>query len=74
MVDKNGEQWEMVFSTNSLYQAEILKAVLEEENIVSVVINKQDSSYLAFGEAELYVKCEDMLRAKQIATKFNTNE
>ena len=74
MLDKNGEQWEMVFSTNSLYQAEILKAVLEEENIVSVVINKQDSSYLAFGEAELYVKCEDILQAKQIAIKFNTHE
>lgn len=71
--DKKGEQWEQVFSTNSAYQVEILKALLDEENIVSIIVNKQDSSYLV-GEVELYVKCDDMLRAKQVVTKFNSHE
>ena len=74
MDDKKEEQWEKVFTTNTLYQAEIFKAVLEEENITSVIINKLDSSYLSFGEIEVYVNCDDLLRAKQVATKFNTHE
>lgn len=74
MDPKNRDQWEKVFSTNTPYQAEIMKALLEKENITSVIINKQDSSYLVFGEIEVYVKCEDMLRAKQIADKFNAHE
>jgi len=72
--DKKGEQWEMVFCTTALYQIDIMKALLEEENIISIAINKKDSSYLAFGEAELYVKREDALRAKQIAVKFEKHE
>jgi hypothetical protein len=74
MEDSNKEQWEKVFSTNAGYQADILKALLEEENVVCVVINKQDSSYLAFGEVELFVKSEDVLKAKLIATKLAKDE
>ena len=74
MEDKNKEHWEKVFSTNAGYQAEILKALLEEENIVSVVVNKQDSSYLAFGEFEVYVTSEDILKAKLLASKLAKNE
>jgi hypothetical protein len=74
MEDRNKEQWEKVFSTNAMYQADILKALLEEENIVSIVVNKQDSSYLSFGDVEVYVKSEDILKAKQLATKLNKDE
>jgi hypothetical protein len=74
MQDRNKEHWEKVYGTNADYQAEILKALLEEENIVSIVVNKQDSSYLSFGEIEVYVKSEDILKAKQVATKLNKDE
>ena len=74
MEDRNEEQWEKVFGTNAEYQAVILKALLEEENIVSIVVNKQDSSYLSFGEIEVYVKSEDVLKAKQLATKLSQHE
>jgi Putative prokaryotic signal transducing protein len=74
MEDRNKEQWEKVFSTNAVYQAEILKALLEEENIVSIVVNKQDSSYLSFGEVEVYVKSEDLLKAKQLSTNLSRDE
>jgi hypothetical protein len=74
MEDRTKEQWEKVYSTNAEYQAEILKALLEEENIVSIVVNKQDSSYLSFGEVEVYVKSEDILKAKQISTKLDKDE
>jgi hypothetical protein len=72
--DNDKIRWEKIFSTNAEYQAEILKALLEEENIECVIINKQDSSYLTFGEIEVYVKSDDILKAKQIATKLNENE
>ncbi len=57
--------WEKIFSTAQPYQAEVAKQILEENGIQAVVINKKDSSYLAFGEAEVYVKQEDVIRAKQ---------
>lgn len=63
--------WEEVFRTNKLYRAEMLKALLEEEGIRGVIINKQDSSYTIFGEIELHVKREDILRAKSIIERFS---
>jgi hypothetical protein len=74
MEENKKEQWEKIFGSNAEYQAEILKALLEEENIVSIIINKKDSSYLSFGEVEVYVKTEDVLQAKQVAIKLNTDE
>ena len=74
MMDNSGESWELIFSTPAPYQAEILKARLEDENIISVIINKQDSSYLLFGEVELYVKQDDVLIAKQILTRISESE
>jgi hypothetical protein len=66
--------WEVVFSTNLLYKAEIIKGMLEEEGIQSVIVNKQDSSYIAFGEIELFIQREDILNAKQIMERAVTDE
>jgi hypothetical protein len=64
------ENWTLIYSSSQIYKAEILKGFLEENDILSVVINKKDSVYL-FGEAELYVKAEDAFRAKQLILKQN---
>ena len=74
MKDDNGEAWELIYSTPVPYKAEILKSLLEEADILSVIINKQDSSYLSFGEIELYVKQNDVLPAKQIITRIPESE
>ena len=74
MNDDTGDSWVMIFNCAARYQAEILKSLLEDENINSVIINKQDSSYLSFGEIELYVKNDDVLRAKQIITRIPESE
>ena len=58
--------WEKIFTTSQPYQAEVARQVLEEGGIEAVVINKRDSSYLAFGEAEVYVKQDDVIRAKKL--------
>ncbi len=60
------ENWVSVFTTNQLYLADIVKQVLLENNIISVVINKMDSSYAMFGEVEVYVDRDHVIRAKSI--------
>jgi hypothetical protein len=55
--------WKLIYATGKLYLAEIAKDILEEEGIEVVLLNKQDSVYL-FGDIELLVKPDDVLRAK----------
>ncbi|AZQ63432.1 hypothetical protein EI427_14680 [Flammeovirga pectinis] len=47
--------WEKVFASDQLYQAEIVKETLNERGINAVVLDKRDSSYNAFGYREVYV-------------------
>ncbi|HYK46380.1 MAG TPA: DUF2007 domain-containing protein [Parafilimonas sp.] len=49
------EGWFKLYSTKNYAEANILKGMLEENNIRAVILNKLDSSYLSFGEIELYV-------------------
>jgi len=62
--------WALIYTTGTPYKTELLKAVLEEHNINSVIINKQDSSY-HFGELELYVKADEVVKAKRIISGHN---
>ncbi|HEY2726078.1 MAG TPA: DUF2007 domain-containing protein [Parafilimonas sp.] len=47
--------WFKLYSTKNYLEANMIKGLLEENNIKAVILNRQDSSYLAFGEIELYV-------------------
>jgi hypothetical protein len=58
--------WTKIYTTDKPYQADILVELLDENNITGVSVNKKDSSYLAFGEDEVYVKDEDAENAKTI--------
>lgn len=46
--------WKKIKTYTNAIQAEIVKQMLEENGLPTVVLNKQDSSYL-FGKIELYV-------------------
>jgi hypothetical protein len=59
------KDWIMVYSSRDEYKVEIIKALLEENDIESVIMNKKDSSYL-FGDIELYVSNTEVIKAKQI--------
>ncbi|MCK4676969.1 MAG: DUF2007 domain-containing protein [Bacteroidales bacterium] len=61
-------KWTKIYSSTLLYKVEILKGLLAENNIQSVIVNKKDSVYL-IGEIELFVNVEDAFRAKQILIK-----
>jgi len=58
-------KWIRVFSSADPFRVEVLKGLLADNNIESVVVNKKDSAYL-FGEVELYVNVADAFIANQI--------
>ena len=64
--------WVQVYSTDKMFQAEILKQVLSDNEIEAVIINKMDSSYKAFGEIEVYVKNDHVIKAKMLAKEFDS--
>ena len=57
--------WASIYSSSQEHVVTIAKDILEENNIASIIINKKDSSYL-FGEIELFVKNENVIRAKYL--------
>ena len=58
----NDKDWIRVYSDNSL-EAEMVKQMLNRFDIEAVVIDKQDSSYQTFGDAEVYVRKENKDKA-----------
>ncbi len=62
------KDWQKIYSSAYEHKVEIVKAVLEDMGIHSVIINKKDSAYL-FGELELYVQADYVIRAKAIINK-----
>lgn len=57
------KDWVKVKAFNKAYLAEIAKEVLIDNNIQSVILNKQDGSYLTFGDVEVYVIKENAVKA-----------
>ena len=61
-----GKNWINIFKSANPIEAEIIKPMLEENNITAVMLNKQDSSYNMFGSIDLYVKEESRTIALQL--------
>jgi len=57
-----------------LQGAELVKAALNDNGIEAVLMNRQDSSYLQFGEIEVLVKRDDVLRAKYLLDSARNEE
>jgi hypothetical protein len=72
--DDPQDPWEQIFSSDKAYRVEILKALLDEADIPSVVLNKQDSSYRIFGDIRLMVRRSDIMRAEHILNEFLERE
>jgi hypothetical protein len=47
--------WQVIFTTDSPFEAELVRGMLQEHQIESVIINQRDSSYGVFGDVSLYV-------------------
>jgi hypothetical protein len=60
-----GINWVSIYNSKYIHKVEIIRAVLLDNNIDSVIMYKQDSAYL-FGEIELHIHPNDVILAKQI--------
>ena len=61
----------MIFSTTQEHLAHLFVAKLKSNNIEAIVLNQKDSMYNAFGNYEIYVKPDDIIKAKYIIDKDN---
>lgn len=60
---------QVVFRSHEEHLARLIIMKLENEGIKVFYINKKDSSYNNFGQIELYVQRDDVVRAKYIIDK-----
>lgn len=66
-------EWVVVHKGNNPNLSEIIKSVLEDNNIDVVIINKMDSmhKHLMNADIELHVNPENVVKAKYIIEKNN---
>lgn len=58
-------KWSKVYSTDKPYRADMVKSLLDQNDLHSVIINKRDSSY-HFGLLEVHVASDEVMRALQL--------
>jgi len=63
------DNWVPVYSSSQLYEAEMVKNFLADNDIEGVIMNKQDSVYM-FGDIEVYVPTNEALKAKHLIIEF----
>lgn len=63
------KDWTRIYTSPDEYKASIVASVLEDHEIKVVRLNKRDTSYLNFGEIELYVHEVDFEQALEIIIK-----
>jgi Putative prokaryotic signal transducing protein len=63
------KDWVCVYTFNKEYQSEFAVQMLADNDIEAVVLNKMDSNY-RFGEIELYVHTNQVIRAKMLLNQF----
>ncbi len=59
----------LVFTTNKLYEAEMIRQYLADHEITAFTLNKMDSAYL-FGDIEILVARDDVIRSKKLIEDF----
>ena len=63
------KDWFQILKTSDYAQANIIKGMLEENEVPVIILNKQDSSYLTFGYLELYVPVALQFTAQELLNK-----
>jgi len=61
---QNDPDWKMIYSSTLPHKINIVKAVLEDNQINSVELNRKDSSYIFIGDIDLYVHKNDAVLAE----------
>lgn len=61
--------WIKIYTSSNFHKASIIESLLRENDIEVVQLNKQDSSYLNFGEIELYIHPSSFEKAIELIIK-----
>jgi hypothetical protein len=64
------KNWVKIFTSSNFYRAEIIKQMLNENGVDAVLINKQDSSYNAFGNSEVWVHEKNFSNAIELINQL----
>ena len=67
------QNWKLLYAAQTLPEANIVKGMLEENEVPVILMNKQDSSYLNFGLIEVYVPFHLVPLAGQLLSKTLSN-
>lgn len=59
-------KWQKIFSDQLEHRVEIVKSVLADSGINSVIVNKKNSAFNNFGSFELQVERDNVLKAIKI--------
>ncbi len=68
------DDWTKIHSTMDPIENGIIVSVLQEHDIESVVMNKQDRAYVMIGDIELYVSEKDAARAADIISDLKAQQ
>jgi hypothetical protein len=66
--------WIKIHKTTSQFEATLIQRNLENNDIPCVIMNKKDSSYLAFGYLEIMVPEQYTTEAKELINNNSENE
>lgn len=66
------KDWVCIYTSQKLQEAEMIKGLLSFNEINSVMMNKQNSSYM-FGYFEVYVNRDDAVKAKYVLNENNVS-
>lgn len=61
--------WIKIYTSSDNFKASLVSSVLKDNQIDVIEINKKDSSYLNFGEIELYIHPQHFDEAIEIIIK-----
>jgi hypothetical protein len=59
------KDWQIIYKTGNGFHAEMVKGILDENEMQPVLVDKKDTSY-HFGLFEIYVAPENVMRALKI--------
>ena len=67
------QNWHLLYTTLNIAEANIIKGLLEENDVPVHLMNKQDSSYLNFGDIQVYVPAHLKEIAQQLLQQSLSN-
>ena len=62
--------WVKIYESENMVRVELARHTLKDAEIEAVVLNKKDRSY-GFGEYELFVNRDMVIKAKKILEEFD---